>query len=507
MIRAGSVGRFVKPPPVECDGHEAFRVVWDAVRCKQTGSSGRASFRTGVEIVSIFHKTAVAAALSTALSLLPYAVSAETIYGAMEKAYQNNPDLNAVRAGLRATDEGVPIAKAGYRPRISATATGTLTRQESELTATEDFHTASAGITITQQIFDGFQTLNNVRAAEATVFSSRETLKANEISILLAAAQSYANIARDQRIVTIRKKNLAFLKEQLNAANARLDVGEGTRTDVSQAQAELASAQALLVTAVAQVKQSEAVYVQIVGFTPKGIKQPSPASKALPKSLDQAVATGLREHPTISAAQYNVDAAGYGVKSAEGTMLPGVVVQGALTRNTGNSPGSGGLDGNTASITARLEIPLYQGGAEYGQIRQAKERLGQQRILVDSARAEVQQTIVTAHAQLEAALANISANKSQVNAANMALAGVIEERKVGQRTTLDVLDAQQSVLVAEENLVTSQRNAVVASYSLLASMGRLTIKSQGLQVAEYRAEEHYEAVKDKWFGLRTVDGR
>jgi outer membrane protein len=152
-------------------------------------------------------------------------------------------------------------------------------------------------------------------------------------------------------------------------------------------------------------------------------------------------------------------------------------------------------------------VPLYQGGAEYGQIRQAKERLGQQRILVDSARAAVQQTIVSAHAQLEAALATTIANKAQVSAANMALAGVIEERKVGQRTTLDVLDAQQSVLVAEESLVSSQRNAVVASYSLLAATGRLTVRSQGLQVAEYRAEEHYEEVKDKWFGLRTVDDR
>ncbi|MCV9965285.1 TolC family outer membrane protein [Pararhizobium sp. BT-229] len=465
-------------------------------------------------MVPISHKVAVAAALSTALWLMPAGVSAETIFGAMSKAYVNNPDLNAVRAGLRATDEGVPIAKSGYRPQISAAVSGTATRLGTErispiFPATplvqNDFVTSSASITITQQIFDGFQTLNNVRAAEANVFSSRETLKANEISILLAAAQSYANIARDQRIVAIRKQNLAFLKEQLSAAKSRLDVGEGTRTDVSQAEAELAGAQALLVNAVSQLKQSEAVYVQIVGDAPKGVKQPSPASKALPKNLDQAVATGLRENPTIAAAQYNVDAAGYRVKSAEGTMLPGVVVQGALTRNTTDRDGSS--DTSNASITARLEVPLYQGGAEYGQIRQAKERMGQQRILVDSARLEVQQTIVSAHAQLEAALAAITANKSQVSAANMALAGVIEERKVGQRTTLDVLDAQQTVLVAEESLVTSQRNAVVASYSLLASMGRLTIKSQGLQVAEYRPEEHYEAVKDKWFGLRTVDGR
>lgn len=462
--------------------------------------------------MSIFRRTAVAAALSTALWLVPHAVFAETISNAMEKAYQNNPDLNAVRAGLRATDEGVPIAKSGYRPQISATVTGTATRLGTESLfrrgtplIAEDFTTGAASITITQQIFDGFQTLNNVRAAEANVFSSRETLKANEISILLAAAQSYANIARDQRIVSIRKQNLAFLKEQLNAAKSRLDVGEGTRTDVSQAEAELAGAQAILVNAVAQLKQSEAVYVQIVGVAPKGIKQPVPASKALPKNLDQAVAAGLRDHPSIAAAQYNVDSAGYRVKSAEGTMLPGVVIQGSVSRNTTDRDRNS--DTANASITARLEVPLYQGGAEYGQIRQAKERLGQQRILVDSARLEVQQTIITAHAQFEAALATTVANKSQVSAANQALAGVIEERKVGQRTTLDVLDAQQSVLVAEESLVTSQRNAVVASYSLLAAMGRLTIQSQGLQVAEYRAEEHYEAVKDKWFGLRTVDGR
>ncbi len=453
--------------------------------------------------MSFVRKTALWAAVSTSLLLAPHAVSAETIFGAMAKAYANNPDLNAARAGLRATDEGVPIAKAGYRPQVSAAATGTLSRVDSEATGTRDLHSGQIGISITQTIFDGFQTLNNVRAAKATVFSSRETLKANEIQILLAAAQSYANIARDQRIVSIRRQNLAFLREQLNAAEARLDVGEGTRTDVSQAQAELANAQSLLVAAVAQLKQSEAVYVQIVGAAPTGIRQPGPATKAMPRSLDQAVATGLRENPQILAAQYAVDSAGFQVKSAEGTMLPGVVLQGAVTRNTGNVS----ADNTTASITARLEVPIYQGGAEYGQIRQAKERLGQQRILVDSARASVQQTVVSAHAQLESALARITASRSQISAANLALEGVVEERKVGQRTTLDVLDAQQDVLNAQESLASAQRDAVVASYALLAAMGRLTVTTQGLQVAEYRAEEHYEAVKDKWFGLRTVDGR
>ena len=161
----------------------------------------------------------------------------------------------------------------------------------------------------------------------------------------------------------------------------------------------------------------------------------------------------------------------------------------------------------TGSVTARVTIPLYQGGLEYGQIRQAKETLGEQRILVDSARMSVQQAIVSAHAQLEAARAAIAANQTQIRAANLALSGVIEERNVGQRTTLDVLNAQQTVLDARESLAIAQHTAVVASYALIAAMGQLTVTSQNLKVAEYRAEEHYEAVKDKWFGLRTVDGR
>ncbi|PYE36886.1 outer membrane protein [Rhizobium sp. PP-F2F-G38] len=434
--------------------------------------------------------------------------SAETIAEAMAKAYANNPDLNAARAGLRAVDESVTIAKSGYRPQVSAVASGTQTRFDSELQRRpRDFHQGSAGLTITQQIFDGFQTLNEVRASESTVLSNRESLKANEISILLSAAEAYANIVRDQQVVGIRRQNLAFLKEQLKAANARLTVGEGTRTDVSQAEAELASAKALLATAVSQLKQSEAVYVQIVGGAPRDIKAASPAKIGMPHTLEQAVAAGLRDNPQIIAAEYAVDAAGYRVKQAEGTMLPGVTIQGSVSRNTGDSFNNGGIDNTSGSITARLQVPIYQGGAEYGQVRQAKERAGQQRIVVDSVRLDVEKTVVSAHAQLDAARASITANKEQIRAANQALAGVIEERKVGQRTTLDVLDAQQSVLIARESLAASQRNAVVASYSLLASMGALTVRGQNLNVAEYRPEEHYEAVKNKWFGLSPVEGR
>lgn len=461
--------------------------------------------------MSIIRISLLAATVAPLLALLPLQVSAETLSGAMAKAYENNPDLNAVRAALRATDENVTIAKAGMRPQIAATASAS-SIEISDITSPSrpdfGYNTQSVGISITQQIFDGFQTLNNVRAAEAGVYASRESLRAQEISILLAAAQAYADVARDQQIVVIRKQNLAFLREQLNAANARLEVGEGTRTDVSQAEAQLAGAEALLAAAVAQLKQSEATYVQVVGEAPKGIKQPQPATKSLPPSVDAAVALGIREHPYVLAALHAVDAAGYQVKSAEGTLLPGVVIQGNAARNWTNEPPSlNNSDATSASITAQLRVPIYQGGAEFGNIRKAKETLGEQRIKVDSARASVQQQVTSAFAQMEASFAAIAAARKQLSAANLALQGVIEERNVGQKTTLDVLNAQQSVLEAKESLVSYQRNSVVASYGVLAASGRLTVKSQDLDVAEYRAEEHYEAVKDAWFGLRTVDGR
>ncbi|MBX9457336.1 MAG: TolC family outer membrane protein [Rhizobium sp.] len=453
----------------------------------------------------------------------PIPASADTIFDAMAKAYENNPDLNAARAGLRATDEGVTIAKAGWRPQISAFAQRTQTWYDNvgpqaswdtpsvENPSGADDHLKAyshqRGITITQQIFDGFQTLNNVRSAESTVYSERATLRAQEIQILLSAAEAYANIARDQQILAYRKQNLAFLREQVGASKERRNAGEGTVTDISLAEAEVARAISLVAQADAQLKQSKAVYVQIVGDAPEGIKQAKPTTRNLPKSIDNAVATGWREHPQILATMHAVDAAGYQVKSAEGAMLPGVVIQGQMQSTDGTRAERSLSNFASQSITARLNVPIYQGGAEYGQIRQAKERLGQQRIMLDSVRLDIQKTIVFAMAQHEAALAAVTAGGMQVKAANDALNQLTEEREYGQSTALDVLQVQATVLNAKENLAVAQRDAVVSSFSILASVGRLTVENQGLKVAEYRPEVHYEKVKDAWFGLRTVDGR
>ena len=444
--------------------------------------------------MSFVKKSLACLAIVSAVALHPQAVFAETLYQAMAKAYENNPDLNAARAGLRATDEGVALAKSGYRPTIAAEAITTSTNTNGFVN-----NSASVGVSINQTLFDGFQTRNNVRAAEAQVFAGRENLRGTEIDILLATVQAYANVNRDNQIVNFRKQNISFLQEQFSAARARFDVGESTRTDVSLAEAELAGARASLTAAIAQAKSSAAVYAQIVGTVPSNLRSTALPRRLLPRSLEIAVAQGTTEHPAVLAALFGVDAAGYAVKSEEGAFLPGVRISGSVAK------ADQGVD--TAQIQARVTIPIYQGGAASASVRQAKERLGQQRILVDSARRSIEQSVVSSWTQMEASLALIEANQAQLSAANLALNGVVEERRVGQRTTLDVLNAQQTVLTAKEAIAQSERNAVVASYSVLASTGKLTIDRLGLAVANYRAELHYEATKDRWFGLRTVDGR
>lgn len=436
----------------------------------------------------------------TAVALMPVAATAETINGALAKAYKNNPDLNAARAGLRATDEGVAIAKSGYRPTVSATTS--ITRSQTQPGGTSiiaNSTDSSVGMTFTQSLFDGFQTRNNVKAAEAGVYGGRQDLINTEMSILLSAAQIYANVIRDAQIVRVRQQNLEFLGEQRNASQARFDVGEGTRTDIALAQAQLESARASLLAAQAQYKSSVAVYVQIVGVMPKKLKKPTPLGRSLPSSVKAAVQIGLREHPTVLSAQYSVDAASFSVKANEGTLLPSVALSGSVAHADGGT--------NTGSVGATLSIPIYQGGAASAKVRQSKESLGQARIIVDSNRRAVEQNIVTFWAQLEASKASIAANRAQVEAAKLALRGVVEERKVGQSTTLDVLETQTNVLNAQESLAGSERDAVVNSYSLMSWIGRLTVSRLKLKVSKYQAQEHYKAVKDKWFGLRTVDGR
>ena len=442
-----------------------------------------------------------ALALVSGTILSGQAAMSETLNGALMKAYKNNATLNSSRAGVRIQDENVPIAKSGYRPQISGSYN--VGRSKSP---TSGYRTAgTVGIELNQMLFDGFQTKNNVAAAETQVYAQRENLRNTEQNILQATVEAYMNVYQTRQVAVLQERNLAALNEQVRASRARLDVGEGTRTDVAQSESARSAAVAAVNSARANVKSAEAAYLALTGSKPDKLS-PAPIAKKPASTPDQAYSMAAANHPGILATKYAVNAAGYNVKAKEGALLPSVGLTASASRLDTFS-GSDVGDGNSASVGLGVSIPIYTGGRSSAQIRQSKEQLGQARIEVDVVQDQVRQAISSAWSQLDAAQASVKANKDGIAAARLALDGVIEERKVGQRTTLDVLNAQNDLTAAEISLVQSQNDVVVASYALQTAVGKMTARDLGLQVAEHKPEEHYKAVKDKWIGLRTPDGR
>ena len=443
-----------------------------------------------------------------AASLWSLPAAAESMAAAMASAYTNNPDMNSARAQLRAIDEGVPQAKSGYRPRITASGDFGYSTTRSFLSPTWSTATNPRGVSLSveQPIFLGFRTQNSIKMAETSVKAAREQLKLVEASTLLDAVTAFMGVIKAQVVVNLTAQNIQFLREQVRAAQDRLNVGEGTRTDVAQTQASLSSAMSDYAAAVASLNQAIATYVQVIGHKPQSLGAVDGIQKLIPPTMDEALQIALRSHPSIVSALYNIDVASWNVRIAEGSLLPSISLQGSVSHRDAVSPVPGSWS-DSASITAGLSMPLYQGGEVASKVRELKETLGQRRIELDSTRAQVRQQLISAWGSLDAAVAQVKAAADQVSAQQLVLSGVIEERRVGQRTTLDVLNAQQDLLNAQVAQVTAQYNRVVAAYTLVAAIGRLDAQTLGLAVAVYDPTAHYDDVKDKWLGLRTPDGR
>jgi outer membrane protein len=436
---------------------------------------------------------------------------AETMSSALAAAYTDNPDLNSARAQLRSIDESVPLALSGYRPRVTATIdVGTQTTRQQlpglEMSDwTKGVMPRSYTLSVEQPIFLGFRTANGVKLAQTSVKAAREQLKVVEAGVLLDAVTAFMDVVRAQVVVNLTAQNIEFLREQLRAAEDRLNVGEGTRTDVAQTNARLQEGISDYAQAVADLNRAIATYIQVVGHRPDKLGGYNGVERLLPGSLDGGLDVALSSHPSIVAALYNIDIASYNVRIAEGATLPSLGVSGTLSRR--EDQGLHDTTSDLASITGRLTVPIYQGGEAAASVRQYKETLGQRRIDLDSARAQVRQAFVASWGQLDAARAQVSAAEAQVSAQQLVLSGVIEERRVGQRTTLDVLDAQQDLLSARVGLVNAQYTKVVGAYRVLSAYGKLDARTLGLAVRVYDPAEHYNAVRDKWGGLRTPDGR
>lgn len=439
----------------------------------------------------------------------PQSVVSQTLDAALARAYVANPTLNAERASVRVTNENVPQALSGYRPRITASADIGASITDARIpgggNSTSRLGPRGAGLQIDQTLFDGGKTRSAVSQAESQVLGARATLQNIEQNVLFDAATAYMNVLRDTAILALNRNNVEVLEEQVRQTRGRFQAGEVTTTDVAQSQARLAQAESQAILGESNLKTSIARFRQNVGAEPKQLAPGRPVEHLLPKSLPAALSAALSSHPAIIASLHGVDAAELQVKVTQADLYPVLGVRGTVQQRYDED--SFGDKVRSAGIFGTLTVPIYEGGQVYSRTRQAKETAGQRRIEVDTQRDTVRAAVVSAWGANEAAKAQITAAQVQVRSAEIALSGVREEAKVGQRTTLDVLNAQQELVNARSTLVTAQRDRVVASYAALSAIGRLSAETLKLKTEIYNSRRHYDQVKGLLWGTQTPDGR
>lgn len=424
---------------------------------------------------------------------------AETLEEVLSSAYATNPTLLARRAQLKATDESVPQALSNWRPTVSFT--GDLTRGKYEsntATVREQGRTGkSHALTLTQPLYRGGRTVAETRAAEADVLANRADLQRIEQTVLLNAATAFLDVARDEAVLKLNINNEQVLRRQLEAAQERFRVGEITRTDVSQAEARLARAVADRVTAEGTLQNSRARFITVVGRAPESPQAPQTAV-AVPASFDEVKEVTLGKNPSIIFADWTAQSAKDTIDNVRGELLPTVSVIGEYGRNLSTT--SQGSETESLEATLRLSVPLYEAGDTYSRLRAQKHTFGRRKIEADQARRDALEDATSGWEDLQAARARIRSIESQIRASEMALAGVEEEAKVGSRTVLDVLDAEQELFDARVNLVRAQRDEMVAAFTLKSALGQMTAEGLALPVDVYDPTKHYEEVRGKWVG-------
>ncbi|MEX2616103.1 MAG: TolC family outer membrane protein [Alphaproteobacteria bacterium] len=437
-------------------------------------------------------------AIFAVASLVP--AQAQSLDEALALAYQNNPTIEAGRAALRAIDEGVPQALSGWRPDVRINGEASRLHQSSNRIAAlsdDDRNTFRGSLTVTQNVYAGGQTEAEIRQAKHLVSAQRARLFATEQLVLLDGVTAYMNVFREEAVLELNVGNEQVLSRQLEATQDRFDVGEVTRTDVAQAEAALARAKAVRIKAEGDLEVSRAFYRQIVGVLPVAVPLPDFAP-GTPASAEEAAAMAAEKNPEVISVLFAERAAREFADQVKGELLPSVDIVGEAAQ--GRNTGARGQNVDNLTITAELTVPIYQRGEVSSRIREAIQLAGQRRLEIEEARRSAIEEAASAFELFNSARASILSRDAEVSAARIAQEGVAQEAAVGSRTVLDVLDAEQALLDAQVNLVRDQRDAIVASYALLAAVGGMTAANLALPVDLYDETKYYRQVRDKLWG-------
>ena len=434
---------------------------------------------------------------------------AQTLTQALAETYNNNPQLLAQRALLRATDEQVPQALSFWRPQVNFTGQVGMSANSLQTIPTPavtdrrhiQLRPNLVELQAIQPVYRGGRTEAQTRQAINTVEATRAQTLAVETSVFQSVAQAYLDVVRDQALLEVDRNNVEVLRKQLEATQDRFRVGEVTRTDVAQAESSLAQAQGTLVAQQGTLEISRAEYVRAVGNPPGRLILPRDRP-VLPATREEVLSLATNNNFNVISATFAELASRDNIDVVRGQLLPQISVIGTLSRSYEQATSFKGSLLNTAQITAQLTMPLYEGGAIYSQTRQAQQTVGQRRSQVDDARRAAVQTATQFWSTLQAARASISSFAAAVRAAQIALEGTQQEALVGTRTVLDVLIANQQLLTTQSQLVTAQHDAALAEFNLAAAVGRLIAPELNLPVKLYDMERHYNEVRNKWIGFR-----
>ncbi|WP_417520069.1 TolC family outer membrane protein [Minwuia sp.] len=449
----------------------------------------------------LIHRPLLTAAAALAFGLLGSpAADAETLRDALSAAYASNPTIQAERANLRANDENVNQANAGWKPTVIVTGDAGIQftdQQNGVIAQTDTRYPSNATLNFTQPLYRGGSTTAQIESAEALVRAGRENLRSTEQDILLDVVTVYLDVLQNFAVVQLNLNNETRLERQLEAAQDRFEVGEITRTDVSQAEAALARAAADRAQAEGNLIAARASYARVVGNRPGQLEPPPPLPK-LPSSEEAALSVAQNENPDLQAAVRNAESAKSDIRATSGQLLPQVDFETLASHSRdGGQPGD---EATNLRVRGVVTVPIYQGGAVYSGVRQQRDVYNQRELQVLETQRLVNEGVTQSWEALETARARIEAGRAEVRANEIALEGVIQEAQVGSRTTLDVLDAEQDLLDSQVALVQAERDEYVAAFQLLDAIGRLSVQTLDLDVDVYDPDEHYKETRTKWYG-------
>ncbi len=418
----------------------------------------------------------------------------------LEYVYANHPKIKAQREALKVADEGVSQAVSGFRPDVSANLSKGRERTGNVAETWNYDNTKSRGLTVTQPIFSGGGTVASFLTAKESMRAARAELSATEQQVLYDAVVAYTDVVEKQSVLELNQQNVAVLQKQMDVTNARFKVGELTLTDVSQAKARLAGAQAGERQALGDLEASRATFRRTIGHDAESkVAMPSVPS-GIPQSLNEAKELAQRNNPILKSARHSEKAASDNVYVHGATLLPNVSLQGTMSRSDGNSLSAlNKIDQD--SVKLNVSIPIYQSGAEWSRLREARNLAQQAKFNSLDTNESVVESVNLAWEAYNTSKAIIVSNEAAVSAAETALNGVRKENEFGVRTILDVLNAEQETFSARVNLIRAVRTEKIQAYRLLATVGKLTSKDLNLKTNIEDPKEHYDSVKYQLLGL------